>query len=367
MRVGFLVNPIAGMGGAVGLKGTDGLVDHARALGAKQCSAVRASETLSLLRDAGIHLITCSGAMGEDSAKNAGFSDYEVVYRYNGESTAQDTRNAAELFSKKGVGIIVFCGGDGTARDVLGVVGTGIPILGIPAGVKMYSAVFAVDPAGAAAILRSLPTTKYRDGEVVDVDEEAYRRGELVTRLFGYARVPYVPEKIQLAKSVFENQDEDRAKEEIAAFIGELIREDTLYILGAGTTIGRIAAKAGIDKTLLGVDVLKERRLVARDADEKTLLELIRNEPRVKIIISPLGAQGFILGRGSQQISSNVVEKVGIDNIIVVATPYKLSKTPVLYVDTGDPALNAAFGDHIQVISGYRIAQRKRIYQPVAE
>ena len=364
MHIGFLVNPIAGMGGAVGLKGTDGLIEEAKSRGAQPCSGERACQTLSLLKDSGIHLLTCSGAMGEESAINAGFIDYEVVYKYFGESTPQDTENAVKEFIQKNIDIIVFCGGDGTARDILKIVGRNVPLLGIPAGVKMYSAIFAIDPVEASNILLESSTILYHDAEVIDVDEEAYRRGELVTHLFGYARVPYVPEKIQAAKSVFESQDEDRAKEEIAAFIVELIRDDTLYILGAGTTIETIAKKIGVEKTLLGVDVLKGRTLVARDANEQILLELINKESRVKIIISPIGAQGFILGRGSQQISPNVIKKVGISNMIIVATPYKLSKTPVLYVDSGDPTVNTAFGDYTQVISGYRIAQRKRIYLP---
>jgi predicted polyphosphate/ATP-dependent NAD kinase len=366
MRIGFLVNPIAGLGGAVGLKGTDGKVQEALTRGARMQAGDRAAGTLALLKGTGIRLLTCSGAMGEEPAEKAGFSDYDVVYRYDGQSTAQDTRDAVRIFIGSGVDVILFCGGDGTARDVAGVAGKDVPILGIPAGVKMYSAVFAVSPAEAASILRTADNARFRDGEVIDVDEEAYRRGELVTRLYGYARVPYIPEKVQEPKSVFESQNEEQAKDDIAAFIIELMRDDTLYILGAGTTTAHIAKKAGVEKTLLGIDVMKGRRLVARDADEKTILDLIQDHPPVKIILSPLGAQGFILGRGTQPLSADVVRKVGISNIIVLATPAKLARTPVLYLDTGDPALDASFGNHIRVISGYRIAQRKRVHRPAS-
>jgi predicted polyphosphate/ATP-dependent NAD kinase len=240
-----------------------------------------------------------------------------------------------------------------------------VPILGIPAGVKMYSAVFAIDPAAAAALL-SGPYTIV-DGEVVDVDEAAYRAGELVTQLYGVARVPARAGMTQPAKQVFEEADEERAKDEIARFMGEVMLPDTLYLLGAGTTTDAIARRLGIKKTLLGVDAILNGALLAADADEKTLLDLVRHYPDARIIVSLIGAQGFILGRGSQQISSAVVRSVGVSRVIVVATPHKLRETPVLHVDSGDPAIDALFGSSVQIISGYRIAQRKKIRQCHAE
>jgi predicted polyphosphate/ATP-dependent NAD kinase len=161
---------------------------------------------------------------------------------------------------------------------------------------------------------------------------------------------------------VYEEEDEERAKREIARFIHEIMIPDVLYILGAGTTTESIAAKTGVKKTLLGVDVVKNGKMVAMDVDEKTLWTLLEHEPEAKIILSPIGAQGFILGRGNQQISARIVRKVGTGNLIVVATPHKLRETPLLYVDSGDSILDTGFGDSILVISGYRQAQRKRIY-----
>ena len=362
-RIGLIVNPYAGMGGSVGLKGTDGKVDEARERGAVTHAADRAWITLNLLsREIGLHFITCSGAMGGDLLKKSGFEEFEILYTFSGESNAQDTKAAARKFRDAGADLILFCGGDGTARDIFDAIGRDVPLLGIPAGVKMYSAVFAIDPATAAELVLKSGANTIRDSEILDVDEEAYRSGELKTRIFGIARTPALAGKVQSAKQVFEEADEERAKQEIARFMQEVMLPGTLYIMGAGTTTEAIARRLGVTKTLLGVDGVKDGVLVAADADEKTLFDLAEKEQDTWILISPIGAQGFILGRGNQQISSRIVRTIGVKKVIVVATPHKLRETPVLYVDTGDPELDKEFGDSVQVISGYRIAQRKKIF-----
>ncbi len=363
-RIGFLINPVAGMGGAVGLKGTDGNVAEARRRGAFPHAKSRARATLELLaHDNSLEFVTCSGAMGEEALGETGIRAVIVLYHFDGESSAQDTFRAAQIFQKSGVDLILFCGGDGTARDIFDAVGRDVPILGIPAGVKMYSAVFAIDPPTAAELVKGFGMKSLRDSEVMDVDEDAYRSGELKTRLHGIARSPYLAGKVQLSKHVFEEGDEERAKREIARFMHEIMIPGVIYILGAGTTTESIAGELGVEKTLLGIDAVRNGQSIAMDMDEKTLWALLNQDVEVKIILSPIGAQGFILGRGNQQISPRIVRKVGIRNIIVVATPHKLRETPTLYVDSGDLELDREFGDSVQVVSGYRMAQRKRIYQ----
>nr|WP_319377083.1 ATP-NAD kinase family protein [uncultured Methanoregula sp.] len=363
-RIGLIVNPVAGMGGSVGLKGTDGNVEEARRRGAVPGAKDRARLTLEALsHESDLHFITCSGAMGEEILREAGCRDYEVVYTSPDETGARDTIAAAHRLIGADVDLILFCGGDGTARDIFGIVGRDVPMLGIPAGVKMYSAVFAIDPKTAAELVREYDPRHIRDSEILDVDEEAYRSGTLKTRIFGIARTPAVAGKVQISKQVYEEPDEERAKQEIARFMQEVILPDMLYILGAGTTTEAIARLLGVKKTLLGVDAIRNGKLVAADADEKTLIDLVRHETEVRIIVSPIGAQGFILGRGNQQISAGLVRRVGIRNIILVATPHKLRDTPELYIDSGDADLDRAFGPSVQVISGYRMAQRKRIHQ----
>jgi predicted polyphosphate/ATP-dependent NAD kinase len=321
--------------------------------------------TLALLaHETGLSFVTCSGAMGEEALRETGVEDFQVVYQYSGESSAQDTRLGAQCFLNAGVDMILFCGGDGTARDIFDVAGRNVPVLGIPAGVKMYSAVFAIDPSTAAELVTAYEGQSLRDSEVMDVDEDAYRAGELKTRLYGVARTPSLLGKVQLSKHVFEEGDEERAKGEIARFIREIMIPDVLYIIGAGTTTEAIAREMGINKTLLGVDVVKNGKIITMDTDEKNLWALLEHGAEAKILISAIGAQGFILGRGNQQISARIVRMVGVRNLIVVATPHKLRETPVLYVDSGDPSLDEEFGDSVLVVSGYRMAQRKCIYQP---
>ena len=363
-RLGLIVNPVAGMGGSVGLKGTDGNVEEAIRRGASPQAQDRVLIALRLLaREKDLHFITCSGAMGGDILQTAGCPDVEIVYTYPGESSAMDTVAATRRLMEAGIDLLLFCGGDGTARDIFGVIGRDAPMLGIPAGVKMYSAVFAVDPATAAELVRESDTKHLRDSEILDVDEEAYRAGVLKTRIFGIARTPALPGKVQVSKQVYEEPDEERAKQEIARFMQEVMLPDTLFILGAGTTTEAIAHRIGVPKTLLGVDAIRNGVLVAADADEKTLLALARQEDEVRIVLSPIGAQGFILGRGNQQVSAGLVRYVGIKNLILVATPHKLQETPELYIDSGDPDLDKEFGTSILVVSGYRMAQRKKLHQ----
>ncbi len=366
--LGFLVNPVAGMGGAVGLKGTDGMVEAALSRGAVPRAPGRAKETVSLLAGLDIHYLTCSGNMGEEILAGEGISGYEVVYRPVSERTgAPDTMAACRAFLEKKADLILFCGGDGTARDIYSVVGDSLPMLGIPAGVKMYSAVFAITPGAAAGILRGGCTREgtflLRDAEVVDVDEEAYREGSLRTRLFGVAKCPYRPGLVQGTKQVFEDPDEERAKNDIARFMREVMEgtPDILYILGPGSTTAAIGKEMGIRKTLLGFDAVMGGTLVATDLNEEGLLGLLRGGTRSRLVISIIGAQGSILGRGTQQVSPAVLRIIGRANIIVVATPHKLAETPLIFVDSGDRELDEGFGDHISVVSGYRVAQRKRV------
>ncbi len=359
--LGFIVNPIAGMGGAVGLKGTDGdaVLEKAIVLGAKPVAPARALRFLIELKPfmEKIKLITGAGAMGEDEAKKCGFQCTAVGKRKE-KTSARDTMEIARSIKGMGAALLVFCGGDGTARDIYNAVGMGIPVLGVPSGVKMHSAVFAVDPQAAARIVakfifEGLPL---KEAEVMDVDEEAFRQGRVSAELYGYVLIPYEPYLIQDAKMASPmTESELRNQAAIAIYIIENMEPDAVYIIGPGTTTRTIADLLDESKTLLGVDLFLNKKMIAKDVNEKQVLEAIEGR-KAYIIVTPIGRQGFIFGRGNQQISSKVIRKVGLDNIIVVATKSKLENLRSLRVDTGDQRLDEEFRKRkIKVIIDYKM------------
>jgi predicted polyphosphate/ATP-dependent NAD kinase len=359
-RLGFIVNPIAGMGGAVGLKGTDGkeILEKAVGLGAKPVAPARAEMFLSTLNAIWKDFVLISGAglMGETEAQNSGFG-CKVFGEKREQTSKQDTMETAKQIVDEGVDLLVFCGGDGTARDVLNAVDKKVPVLGVPTGVKMHSAVFAVDPKAAARI-----TARFLSGqlplweaEVMDIDEEAFRQGRVSARLHGYVLTPYEPRLIQVAKIASPMTQSDlRNQAALAVYIIEKMEEDVVYVISAGTTTRTIGDLLDEKKTLLGVDIFKNKKIVARDVNEKQILEAIKGET-VKVVVTPIGGQGFIFGRGNQQISPEVIQQVGKDNIIVIATENKMKNLKALKVDTGDPDLDASFRGKITVITDYQV------------
>lgn len=365
-RIGFLINPIAGMGGRVGLKGTDAAVARATELGAHPSAHLRAGETLhalsALLRrpsqTATVRWFTCSGRMGADALQAAGFAEFEVVHQAAETTTEEDTKSAVRRFLELDADLILFCGGDGTARDVCAITGQDTPILGIPAGVKMYSGVFGVSPVRTAEIivgvLNGLLTLTSVD--VLDLDEEKYRQGEWAVRLCASALTPYEPTFTQAAKMLIAESSEAEVKAEIADYLLEIILDNptTLFLLGPGSTVRTLGERLDIDKTLLGIDAVIGGKLVGKDLDERRILALLGRYPGGKLVLSPIGAQGFVLGRGNLQITPEIIRHCGRRNIIVIATPAKLARTQVLRFDTGDPALDAELvdGGYIPVVIG---------------
>jgi len=363
------VNPIAGMGGRIGLKGTDGRAAEAVARGAVPVSPMRAREMLRALQPlkaaSEIRWITCKGPMGSDllDAERYPPSSSDIATVPPATTTADDTERACREFEKRGAELIVFCGGDGTCRDVIDAVDARLPILGIPAGVKMHSGVFGIHPATVATILDAWLQGYLRvgDAEVLDVDEEAYRRGEWVVRMYGPAKTLVEPALVQAGKMLFAEVTDEAMKDEIATHVKELVEEepDTLFLLGPGSTVEHIATRLGVEKTVLGVDAVLGGKIVGQDLDEAGILKLLDRHPKAKLIVSPIGAQGFILGRGNLQLSPAVIRRVGVPSVIVVATPAKLNATPMLRVDTGDPELDREFAkrEYLFVVIGYRTSK----------
>jgi predicted polyphosphate/ATP-dependent NAD kinase len=366
-RVGLVLNPVAGMGGRVGLKGTDGadMLTMALGRGAEPVSPSCVLRFLDQLGDRakGIHWLTCSGDMGADILLEAGLregDDFSVAYHVpdQRETGPADTRRACRKMLDAGVDLLVFCGGDGTARNVLEEIGDEVAVVGVPAGVKMFSGIFALSPEAAGEVIAAHleGTSETGEGDVVDVDEAAYRRGQLAVTLFGTMRVLRVQSLIQDAKHVTSLGDEGKVQDTIARYVVELLAEegDPLIILGAGTTVEAVARKLEVPKTPLGVDVVRGGEVVVSDASEEDLLRVVSASEGARIVMSPIGAQGFLLGRGNQQISPAVLEAAGGPAaLMIVATPHKVRGVPVLLVDTGDGDLDMRLAGMRQVISGY--------------
>mgnify|MGYP006283205167 CR=1 FL=1 len=373
--IGFVINPIAGMGGRVGLKGTDGVYKEAVKRGATPVAQEKAREAInSFLTESdetnNVSWLTSGGSMGEEVLISCGIN-HTVVHQpsSNTDFTVEDTKKACKIFLNHNVDLIVFCGGDGTARDVVDVIKKKIPLLGIPSGVKMHSGVFGVNPAAAGKMIQRFveKTVSVGDVEIMDLDETLYRKGTWKIRLFATAKGIIEPTFVQVGKMSFATVDEEEIKQDIAEHIKDELENhpQVLFLFGAGGTIDFIAHHLGFENTLLGIDAVFNKNVVGTDLNEQDILELIQKYKKVKVVISPIGAQGFILGRGNLQLSPRIIKKIGIDNIIVVSTPAKLRVTPVLRVDTGDSNLDEEFADYemMLVVIGYRVSRVVKIQQ----
>jgi predicted polyphosphate/ATP-dependent NAD kinase len=356
--LGLVVNPIAGMGGRVALRGTDGpeTLREARARGAKPVAGERARRALVRLPRE-IRVVAAPGAMGADLAAAAGLrcettGALRVSWPDGAETTAADTWAAAAEMRARGVDLLLFAGGDGTARDIHDAIGADLPLVGVPTGVKMHSGVFAATPdaAGtvAATFLRASGSVTLRDAEIADVDEDAARAGRAAARLYGSVRVPREPALMVPAKAASPVHHQ-AALEALCEDVAAKIAGGGSYLLGPGTTMARVLDALGERGTLLGVDAVADGHVVAADLDEAGILERLAQAPDTRLLLGVIGGQGSLLGRGNQQLSPRVLRRLGAERIDVLAAADKLLALdpPVLRLDTGDDELD-------RVLSGYR-------------
>ena len=353
MKLGLIVNPIAGMGGKVGLKGTDGpeILEKAREL--KELESIKDQLTI----------ITCPGPMGEDSATQAGFKA-KLIGDKKDTTGPMDTEQAAKEMLDMGIDLLLFAGGDGTARNIFSAVGHKLVTIGVPAGVKIHSGVYANHPRSAGELaLAYLKDNEMdtKEAEVMDIDEEAFRQGRLAAKLFGYMRIPFLRNLLQGQKAGG-IETEEAAVDGIAETIIEEMEDDIYYIIGSGSTLRPIMEKLGLENTLLGIDIIKNKELVASDVNENQILEIIGDD-KAKIIVTVIGGQGYVFGRGNQQLSGKVVNKVGKDNIKIVAPKNKLMSISGdhLLVDTGDDEVNASFNGYMKVLITYQTESMERV------
>ncbi len=358
--LGLVVNPIAGMGGRVGLKGTDGadILEQAIRLGAVPRASSRTVEALIRMRPIQDQIImaTYAGDMGENEAVEAGFQPQVIGAPSGRKTSSRDTQSAVKAMQNLGTDLILFAGGDGTARDICTAVNDQHIVLGIPAGVKIHSACFAASPLHAGDMACAFLTGKTKstaEAEVMDLDEEAYRREVLKAKLFGYVKIPFQRKHIQGLKAG-SSVSEKVKQEAIAAYVVESMTDGTAYFVGPGTTTRAIMERLGIDSTLLGVDLIRDRKPVGLDLNEARILEVIR-DGNSRLIITPVGGQGVLLGRGNQQLSPEVVRRIGKECITIVATPQKIAdlRGRPLLVDTGDAETDIWLSDYYRVVTGY--------------
>lgn len=380
MRLGLVVNPVAGVGGRVGLKGSDGAAVQRRAVqrGAVPQASVRTIRALRRLVGVdGLELHAAPGVMGADQATAVGLPVVPIAWsgavppsRRPGDglpgTTAADTRAAARELVRAGVDLLLFAGGDGTACDVHDAVGDAVPVLGVPTGVKMHSGVFAASPEAAgeaaAAWLADPDPARLTDADVADIDEAAVRDDRIATRLHGHVRVPRDRARVLAAKGG-QARSGDAELDAACARTMEDVAPGTLVLVGPGTTAGRALRGLGLPSTLLGVDAVLDGEPVGRDLDERGLLGLLDDASRAVLVLGVVGGQGALLGRGNQQLSPAVLRRLGPGALRVVAGRDKLAALSPgsLRVDTGDAELDRELSGHLPV----RVSGRETVVMAV--
>ena len=370
VRLGLLVNPDAGLGGRLGLKGSDGQAELARSMGAEDRSGPRMRamlEHFSSIHRAGfedISWVTSEGRMGTEWFPEAEIGSISTVHSSSRGTSAADTQDAVNSLLESEIDLLVYAGGDGTTRDVVAALESAesseTPVIGVPTGVKMHSGCFAASPKAAAEALSSwlIGDLLLASTEVLDLDEDLYRQGKWVVRLYAEAITPSSPRWMQGSKQRIEASGEEDTTEGLADHIRELlVSDDRMLIWGSGGTLRKIAEMNDFEPTNLGIDATIGNEQVGTDLSESDLLELLsEHDGPTTLLLSPMGGQGFLIGRGNLQLSPQVLRLIGIENILGVVTPAKLLSVRRLRIETGDPELDADFADmrYMKVLQGYR-------------
>lgn len=364
LHLGLLINPLAGLGGSLGLKGSDGEALRARYEDLdeeqRQRGKQRVTRALGCLGHAAdkLRFTTWAGDMGERTLADSPFEFQVLGESAEAMTTSAHTCLAARELVAAGVDLLIFAGGDGTARDIFDALGQSQPVLGIPVGVKMHSGVFAVSPEAAGELVLELVQgglVGLALREVRDIDEQAFRQDRVRSRFYGELSVPGEGRYLQHTK-VGGRENEELVAAEIAACFVEQMDAVTTYLIGPGSTTAAIMQELGLPHTLLGVDVVRDGQLLVQDADELALHEALEKRPgEAVIVVTAIGGQGHVFGRGNQQISPRIIRAVGLDNIVIVAAKVKinaLAGRPLL-VDSNDIELDTLLCGYRKILTGY--------------
>ncbi len=361
-RIGLILNPMAGAGGVLARHGSDGLGL------ASAWSAERAGVALASLMGSGPLQWVCGpGAMGEALLRSQGTQGYEsevlALPGPSAPSSAQDTQTLARQMAALGLDLLLFAGGDGTARDVMLGLGEacGLPVLGIPAGVKMQSACFGHSPAAAGRLAAAFLASAARPlelREVMDLDEAALREGQVLPRLFGYLPTPLDPRCLQGRKTRSPPTDAQAAAALAQSLRAELAQG--VHLIGPGSTTWALKQALQLKGSLIGLDVVVEGQLWLRDANEAQLLDLLQAMPgRARLWLTAIGGQGHVIGRGNAPLSARVLRALGPQVLTVLMTPAKLQSLTasfggILRVDSACAEVDALFSGPVQVLTGPR-------------
>lgn len=373
LKLGIIVNPFAGLGGSLGLKGSDDLDlvrEHAGKDGLPAHAPERMARALAPLQEhsEALDFFAFEGSMGAHMLRELGFNPQILGAPESDQTTEADTARAAQAMQAAGVDLLVFAGGDGTARNIADAVGLSVPCLGVPAGVKIHSGVYTTSPEAAGRVLKRLVNGLWApliEREVRDIDEQAFARGVVRARHYSELLVPEVPEALQQVKNAGAEVDE-LAQLDLADGVIEQLDPGTLYVVGPGSTTYVILQQLGLEGTLLGVDLLLGNQLRQKDLNAAQIREaLAAHTGPVSILVTAIGGQGHIFGRGNQQIAADIIEQVGRDSIWLVATPEKLKALEgrPLLVDTNNPSLDCHLSGALPVTTGYR----QQVIYPVGE
>jgi predicted polyphosphate/ATP-dependent NAD kinase len=365
-RLGLIINPLAGIGGTVALKGSDGeeTVKQAQQLGAVSQAQARthiALEQIISFKDQ-LTIYTAANEMGENLCLDMGFNIEVLASNEIEHTSAKDTESTVDALINKGIDLLMFAGGDGTARNIHHSLhqlkkDTMIPVIGIPAGCKIHSAVYAVTPKHAGELLSLIIKGRplaVKETAVMDIDEDAFRKDIVKAHLYGHLTAPAENQYMQNMKEGGV-EHESLVLQDIATYICEELEPDTVYLIGSGTTPKAILDELGLESTLLGIDAIENQQLIEADLDEQKILSYLQQSKPVKIVLTIIGGQGHLFGRGNQQFSPEVIRKIGKENIIVISTPEKLhalNGAPIR-IDTGDEGLNEELAGMIQIVTGY--------------
>lgn len=364
LKAGLIINPVAGVGGRAGLKGSDGEEIQKEALkkGGTLESGNKTKIALKELMEIKdkFKFVTAYGTMGEDVVKELGFI-YELVGSEKDITTAADTEITAKILKEEKVDILVFAGGDGTARNIYNAIELSLPCVGIPAGVKIHSAVYANNPKSAGLVIRRFidnpAAAQMVDREVMDINEDLFRKNVVEARLYGYLSVPYIQNLMQnpKASAKYGAHDIEGIAEEIIDLMNSRDK-NTCYIFGTGGTTFKILKYMGLSGSLLGIDVVQNKETVLSDASENELYDFINDKKDIVLIVTVIGGQGHIFGRGNQQLSPRVIRLIEKDNLWIVASAGKIYglDNNTLVVDTSDPELDKEIAGYRKVIVGWQ-------------